>query len=212
MSGFAETIAWYDEHAEEYAEAGAGHNDFNHIHSFAALLPTSGKVLDMGCGPGRHADLLAKEGLQVTGLDFSEGLLSVARKRFPLLEFVQGDFLSLPFENGSFDGVWANTSLLHLETIEEVQTALGEAYRVLKSRGVIHILVKAQVGAEKTAVVGDRLSGGHERFFQYFQVEEMKELLEVAGFSLHSIKQYNETETIPNGRPEVELIWALATR
>jgi hypothetical protein len=64
---------------------------------------------------------------------------------------------------------------------------------------------------DETAVVSDKLSG-HERFFQYFAKDEMADLLTQAGFTLKSLKQYSELETIPHGRPEVELIWALASK
>jgi ubiquinone/menaquinone biosynthesis C-methylase UbiE len=119
--------------------------------------------------------------------------------------------LDLPFDDASFDGVWSNTSLLHLETAEDVKRALGEIYRVLKKPGLLHVVVKAQTGANKTAVVSDKLSG-HDRFFQYFTVDELSQLLTAAGFNITHIKEYSETETIPHGRPEVKLIWCLAQK
>jgi len=69
----------------------------------------------------------------------SKGLLKVARREFPHLTFVEGNFLSLPFENETFDAIWSNTSLLHLETINDVKQALSEFQRTLKSKGVLHI-------------------------------------------------------------------------
>ncbi len=42
-------------------------------------LPQGARVLDVGCGPGRHAIALAKAGLSVTGVDVSERLLAIAR-------------------------------------------------------------------------------------------------------------------------------------
>jgi ubiquinone/menaquinone biosynthesis C-methylase UbiE len=195
----------------QYAEAGAAYFDINHITTFAKRLPNGATVLDAGCGAGRDADILSKQGLEVTGVDLSGGLLEVARKTFPEITFVQGNLLDLPFDDASFDGVWSNTSLLHLETAEDVKRALGEIYRVLKKPGLLHVVVKAQTGANKTAVVSDKLSG-HDRFFQYFTVDELSQLLTAAGFNITHIKEYSETETIPHGRPEVKLIWCLAQK
>jgi ubiquinone/menaquinone biosynthesis C-methylase UbiE len=211
IKGLDDTIQWYDEHAEQYAEAGAVYFDLNHIQTFSKLLSDSAKVLDAGCGPGRDADLLSKQGFKVTGLDLSEGLLKVARRKFPAIDFVQGNFLHLPFEDSSFDGIWSNTSLLHLETVDDVKKALSEMHRVLRPNGVLHVVVKAQTGEHKTAVVSDKLSG-HERFFQYFTARELTGLIEDSHFALISSKEYSELETIPHGRPEVRLIWCLARK
>src|SRR5215212_10105321 len=108
------------------------------------------------------------------------------------------------FEDELFDGIWSNTSLLHLETVKDVKQALKEMNRVTKTSGVLHVVVKAQTGP-KTAVVADKLSG-HDRFFQYFSADEVKDLLVESDFRLTSIKEYSEIETIPHGRPEVKLI------
>lgn len=211
IHGFQDTIDWYNANAETYAESGIHNFDLNHIHTFVASLIPGANVIDLGCGPGRDTNLLAKEGLKVTGLDISDGLLRVARRDFPHLTFVEGNLFALPFSEESFDGAWSNASLLHLETIENVSTALREVYRVLKKGGIFHILVKAQTGTEKTAIVADTLSQ-HDRFFHYFTTDELSQLLQEAGFAIIHTKQYNETETIRGGRPEVELIWVLAQK
>lgn len=211
VNGLNDTIDWYDSHAEQYAEAGATYFDMNHIKQFVGELHQGAAVLDAGCGPGRDANILDKQGLKVTGLDLSAGLLTVASQKFPDVDFVEGNLLSLPFDHDSFDGVWSNTSLLHLETIEDVKLALREMSRVLRPSGVIHVVVKSQIGENKTAVVSDKLSG-HDRFFQYFKFDEMTNLLEEAGFKILQSKEYSEIETIPHGRPEVRLIWCLARK
>jgi SAM-dependent methyltransferase len=66
-----------------------------------ALTPSS-RVLDVGCGPGRHAHALAARGIGVVGLDISEHFVRLAASdgRGP---FVRGDALRLPFGAGSFD-------------------------------------------------------------------------------------------------------------
>lgn len=71
-------------------------------------LPAGARVLDVPCGQGRHAHLLAEAGYNVDGLDLSEHLLALARKRGtgPLLRYRRGDMRRLPPAwTGRFDAV-----------------------------------------------------------------------------------------------------------
>lgn len=71
-------------------------------------LPLGSRVLDVPCGQGRHAHLLAEAGLDVTGLDYSKHLLKVAKTRGtgPRLRYVHGDMRELPNDwTGRFDAV-----------------------------------------------------------------------------------------------------------
>lgn len=211
ISGTDDTIRWYNENAHHYAEVSASNVDLDQIDEFFAHLTPGSKVLDAGCGAGRDTELLSQKGLQVIGLDISTGLLEEARKRQPNREFIEGNILSLLFSENSFDGVWSHASLLHLETVNDVEQALSEFYRILKKPGVLHVLVKAQTGTEKTAIVSDALSG-HERFFQYFTKSELEKLLTDAGFALIKTEHYNEAEKHAHGRAEVEWLVALAKK
>jgi ubiquinone/menaquinone biosynthesis C-methylase UbiE len=208
ISGFADTIEWYNQNAGTYASATLNTSSLDVLSAFVSRLPVGGKVLDAGCGAGRDTHLFKEKGLVSVGLDLSQGLLEEAQKRFPECFFVQGDFLHLPFNNNEFDGVWAHASLVHLETTMDVRKALGEFHRVLKNHGFLHVLVRAQTGPQKTAVVKDS-KFGFDRFYQYFSLPELTTLLEESNFRIESIKQYNELEKKPNGRPDVE--WIVST-
>jgi ubiquinone/menaquinone biosynthesis C-methylase UbiE len=211
IKGFQDTIAWYDANAEKYADVSSQNASIDILDEFVSLLPKNASVLDAGCGAGRDTQLLVDKNVHATGLDISTGLLNEAQKRHPLLEFIYGSFLNLPFSDNSFDGIWAHASLVHLETIEDVTKALSEFSRVLKPEGIIHILVKAQTGNEKTGIVSDTLSN-HDRFFQYYKKDEMEDLLEKYSFEVKKIEQFNEIEKNPQGRPEVEWIAIFAKK
>lgn len=210
-NGFEETIDWYNQNAEQYAKVGEDYYDLANIAAFSNLLFAGATVLDVGCGPGRDSNLLTQQQLNVTGIDLSHGFIEVAKRKYPSIAFLEGDMLSLPFPDKQFDGVWSNTSILHFETLKEVKLAIAEMFRALKVNGVLHLLVKARTGDEKTAIVTDKLSN-HDRFFQYFTTDELTALIENAGFTMISIEQYPETDRVPYGRPEVELIHALARK
>lgn len=90
------------------------------------------KVLDLCSGTGDIAGFIDKS-CKVTGLDFSEKMLEIARKKFPWVNFVDGDCTDLPFKDNSFDIV---TISFGLRNIENYDKALDEIYRVLKPNGL----------------------------------------------------------------------------
>ena len=61
-------------------------------------MPAGARILDVPCGQGRHAHLLAEAGFDVDGLDYSADLLAVARKRGvgPTLRYTRGDMRKMP--------------------------------------------------------------------------------------------------------------------
>jgi ubiquinone/menaquinone biosynthesis C-methylase UbiE len=92
-------------------------------------------VLDLGCGTGRHSLWLAAGGASVTAVDFSEGMLTEARKKpgAEAVRFVVHDLHTpLPFADGTFDLV---VSGLVLEHLRELGGFFGEARRVVKRGG-----------------------------------------------------------------------------
>src|SRR6266496_914553 len=76
------------------------------LEEVLARLPGGSAVLELGCGPGRDAAELSA-GRRYIGVDLSPVQLSIARRRAPHATFVVGDFTSLAFRPGSFDGVVA---------------------------------------------------------------------------------------------------------
>lgn len=91
------------------------------------------KVLDLGCGSCLFSRKLRKWGGRVTGVDFSEKMLEIARREVPNAEFVKADIRNLPFPARSFDIV-ASSLVLHY--IKNPTPVFREAARILKSNGV----------------------------------------------------------------------------
>jgi SAM-dependent methyltransferase len=104
-------------------------------------LPVGSKILDVPCGQGRHAHLLAEAGYDVDGLDYSEHLLEIARKRGTgrTLRYTQGDMRKMPARwRGRFDAVInLFTSFGFFTDPAEDVKVIKEFARVLKPGGVL---------------------------------------------------------------------------
>ncbi len=190
------TIAVYDAMAGKYAKKFNDYAPLPERERFISLLPHHAHILDVGCGPGRDADYFTANGSSVTGVDFSEKLLEIARLRVPQAIFYKQDFRSLRFSKQSFDGIWACASLLHLKR-HEVPMVLNNFFQLLKSGGILFIMVKEGSGE---ADVAEELSFHLSRHFTYFQKKELKNILKDAGFEVVELYTYNEKDRRPDHR------------
>jgi SAM-dependent methyltransferase len=103
----------------------------------AALQPRE-SVLDIGTGTGTAAALATGDGRRVMGLDAAPGMLEIARRDVPGVEFIQADFTDLPLEAGSIQVVLAVHALLF--AVDRV-AALREWRRVVAPGGRISLSV-----------------------------------------------------------------------
>jgi SAM-dependent methyltransferase len=94
-------------------------------------------LLDLGCGTGRHAAVLAARGYSVVGVDRSTDMLAVARRNVRDATFVEGDIRSVDLGR-RFDAALMMFAVLgYLVTDEDVASALATARRHLESGGIL---------------------------------------------------------------------------
>jgi len=105
------------------------------------------RILDLGCGDGLDIQILHKKGYKkIIGVDISQKLLALARKRNPGVRFLRASAEKMPFKNGIFDAVLADSVLYHLT---ESNGAIREIHRVLTPGGRLCFIEAHQSLARK---------------------------------------------------------------
>ncbi len=179
-----QTIKTYNEMAREYDNET---KDFwerfprTVIDKFSEL--THGKVLDVGSGPGRDGLILQAHGFDVICLDASEEMVKLSTQKG--LASVGGDFNALPFPNGSFNGIWAYTSLLHIKK-SEIGNAIEEVKRVLKKDGIFGL---GMIEGDKEEY-RESSGVGKPRLFSFYKKDELENILHRAGFEIIYFEQF----------------------
>jgi SAM-dependent methyltransferase len=148
-------------------------------------LRPNDKVLDLGCGFGRHAFEAARRGASVVALDAgTDEVLGVAATFAAMVEagelstdslhatVVQGDALKLPFPDATFDRVICSEVLEH---IPEDVAAMGELTRVLRPGGTMAITVPRFGPELLNWALSDEyhnVPGGHIRIYRRSVLED----------------------------------------
>lgn len=144
------------------------------------------RVIDLGCGTGKDAHLFIDAGFDYVGIDLSEGMLEVAKERNPKANFQLMDLYHLDFPSHSFDGFWADTSLLHVPK-QDIAAVLKSIKKLLKVGGVGFISMK-EWGDKGDVVDGIahelRFNMEFDRYFALYTLDEFSQVLEKAGFTL----------------------------
>jgi SAM-dependent methyltransferase len=86
-------------------------------------------VLNLGCGTGKHDSLLAQKGYQITGVDFSNDMLEIARENHPNIDFFEGDIRTLKLHK-TFDVV---LSLFHVISYQTLNKDIYDAFLTAKT-------------------------------------------------------------------------------
>ena len=161
-------------------------------HTIKFLKKTSGKVLDLGSGSGRHLVKIKNGKMHL--VDFSKEMLKLAKnksKREKInAEFKQANLWEIPYENEFFDYAISISALHCVETSEQREKVVRELYRVLKKGGKAEIGVwnikskrfKNIKGKEKYVKWTDK----GERYYYLYDEKEVHELFKKIGFKIIS--------------------------
>jgi SAM-dependent methyltransferase len=121
----------------------------------AADVEAGTRLLDVGCGPGLAAQLAARRGAHVAGLDAAVASLEIARERTPQGNFRAGEMEDLPWPDNTFDVV---TGFNAFQYAADVVNALREARRASRPGGRVAMAVWGRAEDCETVAVVAALS------------------------------------------------------
>jgi cyclopropane fatty-acyl-phospholipid synthase-like methyltransferase len=195
----------YDALGEDYSGWVASYPDaarHRMLEEFTTRLPPGTRVLDLGCGPGVHSTRALADRFEVTGVDFSETQLDAARRNVPEASFDRADITHVDFAPGSFDGVTAFYSIIHVPR-EEHGPLFQRVSRWLVPGGLFLATLSA---TDDPGWNGDWL--GQPMFFSGYEADVNRELVAAANFEL-LIDDVLET---PEPEGPASFLWVLAQR
>lgn len=170
-------ISLYSRHAEDWSRMRNGPltaDERPHLERFAARLPVSGEVLDLGCGSGRPiAEWLIGQGFRMTGVDASPALIAHCRVGFPDHDWRLADMRGLDLGR-RFDGVLAWFSSFHLTAEAQAEMAVVYA-RHLRPGGTLMFIG----GPKRGVAMGDWM--GEPLYHGSLDPAEYRAGLEAAG-------------------------------
>jgi len=195
----------YDNIAEDFSRTRK--SVWEEFKPLADYVKTGDRVLDLGCGNGRLAELFNEKSISYSGLDISEKLIDIAKKRYPEQDFQVFGGLKIPFEDNYFDKVFCISVLFHIPGRELREEFLREVKRVLRPDGKLILSVwymwqqgsfwslflkftlkklfgKSQLDFFDTM----KLWGGtSKRYLHNFRKGEFKRLIERTGFVIEKL-------------------------
>jgi ubiquinone/menaquinone biosynthesis C-methylase UbiE len=148
-------------------------------------------LLDAGCGMGQWVYFFNTQKIAATGLDFSEEMISVLRRRFPEYTWIHGRVQDIAQPDACFDYVLSLGVVEH--DPEGPQRALREFYRVLKKSGIALLSTPLDTPARRRAsrLLYDQ-SSPTTFFFEYqFTVDELAGYMKDAGFHVEKTLLYS---------------------
>lgn len=146
-------------------------------------FPSTGKVLDAGCGQGQDTKLFAEKGYTVVAADFSETALKFSEEKMPAelkpkIEYRRIDLSErLPLEDSSFEVVYSHMAS-HYFDAAGTQRLFDEYFRVLKPGGVLLLLLNTVHDAE--------IAKGIMLEKDFYQISDMKKRF----FSAESVRAF----------------------
>lgn len=174
------------------------------IGTLRERVPVDGKVIDLGCGAGMPFTASLAKTFDVTGVDFSERQLELARRQVPNASFVHADMTEAEFPAGEIDAVTAFFSIIHVRR-DLHQELFRKIASWLKPNGVFI----ASLGKRGRAEDWDENWLGARMFWSYHEPEIALNQIRDAGMRIDR----SWLETVEEGidGPET-FFWVVASK
>jgi len=155
-------------------------SDSKYLDIFLDFLPNGAKILDVGSGPGQFSKYIKEKGFDVSGIDYSDKMVAMAKNKVPGVVFQKMDMRKLDFETKTFDGLLSSYSLIHIPS-NQIHKTLEGFYRILKPNGYLEVI--AQKG--KANQIVDQPSRPTEKmFFNFFTMDRLTKFLIKSRFKI----------------------------
>lgn len=196
-----EPLGRTDEERAYYALSSKVYAVFAHVYDVAALPllrlrrevvdavrpGPDARVLDVATGTGGQALAFARAAREVVGVDLSDAMLRVARRKCcaPNVTFLRADAAELPFEDASFD-VACISFALHEMPASVRDRVMREMARVTRAGGAVVVADHAPPRGPATWLAHRFVSLYEGRLYEEFLRADLDELLRVAGFRVRA--------------------------
>lgn len=184
-----DSIEFYNKNAGEYFDATVDLDMQDSLDRFTELLPEGGSILDLGCGSGRDSAYFISCGFDVTAMDASEEMCSLASIHIGQ-DVLQMSFAEMDFDE-VFDGIWACASLLHVPS-KEMDVIMSKVIKSMKRNGILFMSFR----------YGEFEGERDGRYYTDYQTRTLKEL--IARFEELDLIEIKKSEDI---RPNKVNLW-----
>jgi SAM-dependent methyltransferase len=170
-------------------------------HTIKLLSPQRGEaILDAGCGTGRNLKEMLLAGSLPTGVDFSNGMLKIARQNYPSVPIALADLeRPLPFQDESFDAVLCSLIGEHLSALCGV---VQEFHRALKRGGrLVFSVYHPEMSAAGIEANFEQEGIEYRLGAFHYTVQEHVDLFESTGFANIVVKEFEGDETLVSSLP-----------
>jgi len=173
-----------------------------HLDFLIPHLNPNSKVLDIGCGTGEAMKYLIRQDLKCTGVDFSDAMLNIAKKRFPKGNFLKMDFTKEKIP-GNYDAFIAYFSLIYTPH-EQLPLLLNKLSHNLVKGGYFQI---AMLSGDSSGIDYNFWGTGEPMYFISYTEKELEDIVKKLGFRLldlttdiNKYKDIKETTIYLTGR------------
>lgn len=139
MSNTDKTLQYYNQQASSFVQETVDVEFSALQNEFVSRIGDGGRILDLGCGSGRDSKAFLSQGFDVVSVDGSEEMAKIAS------EYIGREVICSTFQDyepeGTFDGIWACASLLHLAK-EDIVLVMQKLTKVLNEGGSFYVSFK----------------------------------------------------------------------
>lgn len=170
----------YTKIAEKYHKQRNAYPNKSLLFKFIKHLPKNSRVLDLGCGAGVPiSKFFSDNGYRITGIDFADGMLKLARKNVPKAKFLKMNMTRLKFKANFFDGAVSFYAIIHVPR-EKHSRIYKRLHKILKNNGII--FVNAGGHNQWEEYVKDYM--GVPMFWSFYSPKRTLGIIKNAGFDI----------------------------